>query len=84
MARVVYAQQLGRILNSGSMEQGVVFDWVDNIHRESMYDVLGRESKKVTKAKEKYAELKGKLSEAKGNVKVFSPEELKEYKRCPI
>lgn len=77
---VVYAQQLGRILNSGSMEQGVVFDWVDNIHRESMYDVLGRESKKVTKAKEKYAELKGKLSEAKGNVKVFSPEELKEYK----
>lgn len=43
----VYIQQLGRALNSGSKEAGIVFDWVDNLHRESAYDVLGKKTKKA-------------------------------------
>lgn len=34
---IVYIQQLGRILNVGDNQSRIVFDVVDNIHRESIY-----------------------------------------------
>ena len=54
---IIYAQQLGRVLSSGSTKSGLVFDIVDNLHRESMYDVLGHESKEVQTKRERFYEL---------------------------
>lgn len=39
---IIYTQQLGRVLSSDSDNAGIVFDLVDNLHTESMYQVLGR------------------------------------------
>lgn len=79
----IFAQQLGRILDSGSLESGVVFDWVDNIHREAMYDVLGREKAKTIKGRERYNALKLKMRK-KGisdeDTSVLTESELKEFK----
>ena len=79
----IFAQQLGRILDSGSLESGVVFDWVDNIHREAMYDVLGQESYTTKSGRERYNALKTKMLEegtSENDVSVLTAEELKEYK----
>lgn len=54
---IVFSQQLGRVLNSGSKVSGIVFDVVDNIHREAMYGVLGRKSKETLKAKKRLNDL---------------------------
>lgn len=51
---ILYAQMLGRIFNSGSRRTGIVFDLVDNIHRESMYDVLGHMPKETVERKKIY------------------------------
>lgn len=51
---ILYAQMLGRIFNSGSKRTGIVFDLVDNIHRESMYDVLGHMPKETVERKKIY------------------------------
>lgn len=79
----IFAQQLGRILDSGSLESGVVFDWVDNIHREAMYDVLGQESYTTKSGRERYNALKTKILEegtSENDVSVLTADELKEYK----
>lgn len=54
---IIFAQQLGRVLSSGSSKPAVVFDFVDNIHRESMYQVLGKMPKKVIINRERREEL---------------------------
>lgn len=54
---IIFVQQLGRILSSGSSKPAVVFDFVDNIHRESMYQVLGKMPKKVIINRERREEL---------------------------
>lgn len=41
---IVYSQQLGRVINTGSSRHGVVFDVVDNIHRRSLYELMGESS----------------------------------------
>lgn len=58
---IIYSQQLGRILNSGATNACIVFDVVDNIHREALYSVLGKQSKSTIKRKNKYAKLLKKL-----------------------
>ena len=42
---IIFAQQLGRVLSSGSNKSAIVFDFVDNIHRESVYQVLGKKAR---------------------------------------
>ena len=37
---IVYIQQLGRVLSSGSVNSGIVFDVVDNLHRKSLYSTM--------------------------------------------
>ena len=37
---IVYIQQLGRVLSTGDSRPKVVFDIVDNIHRESLYAIM--------------------------------------------
>lgn len=39
---IIYTQQLGRVLSTGSDKAGIVFDVVDNIHVESLYSLLGK------------------------------------------
>lgn len=60
---IVYAQQLGRILSSGSNYPGIVFDVVDNIHQSSIYNVLGHLSKYTANAKTRQRELEDKKTE---------------------
>ena len=48
---IIYVQQLGRALSTGSNEPCVVFDIVDNIHRKSIFDLsiqAARRPKKTT------------------------------------
>ena len=41
---IIYTQQIGRILSSGTDKAGICFDIVDNIHTTSLYQVLGKKS----------------------------------------
>lgn len=75
-SNIIYSQQLGRCLSTGSNTPGIVFDVVDNIHREGLYAVLGRTPAKVLKRKHRYEELKTK--EAVG--RDLTPEEKDELK----
>lgn len=50
---IIFSQQLGRVLSSGSCQSGIVFDVVDNIHREAIYDVLGTMPKSVKKGRKR-------------------------------
>ena len=45
---IIYTQQLGRILSTGTSLPGICFDIVDNIHIESMYSLLGRRTADYT------------------------------------
>lgn len=38
---IIYMQQLGRALSTGDTEAKIVFDIVDNIHRKSVYAIMG-------------------------------------------
>ena len=40
-SNIIYSQQLGRALSTGDAVPKVVFDIVDNIHRKSVYAILG-------------------------------------------
>lgn len=53
----IFAQQFGRVLNSGTSIPGIVIDVVDNIHRSALYDVLGKEAKQTTIRRNRYQEL---------------------------
>lgn len=44
-SNIIYSQQLGRVLSSGDTMPKVVLDVVDNIHRKSVYAMLGENSK---------------------------------------
>ena len=75
---IIYNQQLGRVLSSGSCKSGIVFDVVDNIHREAIYDVLGKVPIKVRRDKRKYEKLlkKKELGEELTEKEVTDFEEL--------
>ena len=40
-SNIIYAQQLGRALSTGDTQAKIVFDVVDNLHRKSIYSMLG-------------------------------------------
>lgn len=80
---IIYPQQLGRGLSSGDSEPSVIFDWVDNLHRESIYVVLGKKKKSTIEGKIRYTELTRKLIELGSDLKDISMlpiEEQKEYR----
>ena len=55
---IIYSQQLGRVLSSGSDKPGLVIDIVDNMHRMAVYDLGVRENESKIRARE-YAAFKG-------------------------
>lgn len=57
---IVFAQQLGRILSSGSTKPGICIDIVDNIHMQSAYKLLGKRTSDYTWRKKRLAFLKKK------------------------
>lgn len=61
---IIYIQQLGRVLSSGNMIPGVVFDVVDNLHREAMYDMLLDRAQMKSSLKRRYQILKRRLEKA--------------------
>ena len=71
---IIYAQQLGRVLSTGSLQSGIVFDVVDNIHRESMYIVLDEETKALKRTRLRIKKLEKKINEGKATDK-----EIQEY-----
>ena len=79
---IIYAQQLGRVLNSGTTVSGIVFDFVDNLFRKSAFDVLQKLKDPTIKAKERLNELSDKVLEAGGrvpnNIKGLSEDEKDE------
>lgn len=68
---IIYNQQLGRVLSSGSCKSGIVFDVVDNIHRETVYAVLGKERKITRVSRVRYE----KLLEKRDNGEVLTEKE---------
>lgn len=58
----IFTQQFGRALNANY--SGIIFDWVDNVHRMSLYRTLFEESKAKRKAKNRYEALKAKIIHA--------------------
>lgn len=78
---IIYTQQLGRALSSGTDNACIVFDIVDNIHREALYDVLGHKSKNTVKRKKRLKELEDKLaSNITENTEPLSEQEELELK----
>lgn len=90
-ANNVFVQQLGRALNE--TYAGIVFDWVQNIQRISMYQVLQKQSNKTKKKRSRYEALRKKLGYPDHklsndellaalndpNINI-TPEEIKEFK----
>lgn len=60
---IVYSQQLGRVINSGSDKNGIVFDVVDNIHRRSLYEVIGEPSVEQIEEKIALQEYESRIAE---------------------
>lgn len=48
---IIYIQQLGRTLSSGSNSSALVFDVVDNLHRLAVYDIANVNGEKLTASK---------------------------------
>jgi len=75
---IIFAQQLGRILSSGHSQNCIVFDVVDNIHRESLYDVLGHKPKKTQTRNARLQQLQAQLDDPTANP--LTIDEIAEYK----
>ena len=73
-SNICYIQMLGRALSSGESRPGIVFDVVDNIHVQSLYMMLGEESK-FTKA------ARNRLKELTDRKEMF--ERYEQYKQTP-
>lgn len=50
---IIYNQQLGRALSTGSLEPCIVFDVVDNLHRKCVYELYDKEQYKKTVRRKK-------------------------------
>lgn len=60
---IVFSQQLGRVLSTGADKPAIVFDFVDNLHRESVYQVLGRKARLTQERQVRRSELRKKEKE---------------------
>ena len=61
---IVYGQQLGRVLSSGSNTPGIVFDIVDNLHQQSNYSVLKQESVFTRRARDRKSFLEARKAKS--------------------
>lgn len=75
---IIFSQQLGRVLSSSSLDSGIVFDVVDNIHREAMYDVIGKLPSSTLKKKKRLEFLQKKNEKLLAEGKCLSDKEQKE------
>lgn len=58
---IVFSQQLGRVLSSGDTSSKIIFDIVDNLHRESVYDSIKHQSVLRNTRQKKYDTLMAKI-----------------------
>ena len=52
-SNIIYVQELGRVLSTGTDKPAIVFDVVDNLHNHALYEVLGQESIYTKNARER-------------------------------
>jgi len=57
-SNIIYSQQLGRALSTGDTQAKIVFDVVDNLHRKSIYSMLGTRTDSSTEGDEILEEYK--------------------------
>ena len=62
-SNIIYTQELGRALSSGTKKRAIVFDIMDNLHNQALYEVLGRESIYTKNARERREFLEKKSKE---------------------
>ena len=80
---IIYAQQLGRVLNSSDNKPKIVFDIVDNIHRKSLYTMLGEYNRDTYELNEEQLNEYNKLvnrsmeKDENGNLITLTDEETK-------
>lgn len=75
---IIYAQQLGRVLTSGTDKAALVFDVVDNLHRQAVYDITdeyGNSKQKGNKKETIWMFKDGQIIDDEGNQ---APYELKD------
>jgi hypothetical protein len=82
---IIYIQQLGRTLSSGSSDSALVFDVVDNLHRLAAYNIADENGNKITANKKKAVQKKkekvsiwkvenGRIIDTEGNAAPFNME----------
>ena len=57
-SNIIYSQQLGRALSTGDTQSKIVFDVVDNLHRKSIYSMLGARTEEEVENDELLTEYK--------------------------
>lgn len=68
---IIYVQQLGRALSSGTDHASIVFDVVDNLHRKAVYDLTGKQRLRAATALRKtpwYLADDGTIRDAQGRL----------------
>lgn len=79
---IIYAQQLGRVINSGSETHGLVFDVVDNIHRRSLYELMNEPSEDVKEERAVLAAYERRIAMTEDEINEYgnlSQNEIEEY-----
>lgn len=76
MSNIVYIQQLGRALNANYA--GIIFDWIDNLHRPTAFQILKQNAKRNRNRKKRFEYLKAKIEIPNPN-NPPTDEEIAEY-----
>lgn len=81
ISSIIYGQELGRVLSTGTDKQAIVFDVVDNLHNHAIYEMLEEESIFTKNARDRMAVLEKKAKKWDAFVKKCkissAPEQLK-------
>lgn len=80
-SNIVYAQQLGRVLNSNAKNKTIVFDIVDNLHRAPVYSIHSSTYMNIEEKKDRIQCLKFLKDSYEKTGKTLSKEESAELKR---
>lgn len=76
---ILFSQMVGRVFNSGCDSNGIIFDLVDNIHRESIYQVLGHKTTKTKKRMAFYTQMLEEIHHAGINPDTLNKLIIQEY-----
>lgn len=84
-SHIVYSQQLGRVLNSGISDTGIVFDFVDNLSKNSVFEILQKQKAGTINAKKELEVLIEKVIAAGGtppsDIRGLTEEEETKFKK---